>query len=334
MSSRGRAAPKPCRETGCEYPKFAGKQRCFWHYALAQPIEWQVARADKRLAEYDETHEARIPRVPPVAWPQGERWCSGCQSFVPLFYCTGSRCKACASRAAHASHVAREYGIPAEDYELLLKWQGGKCYICRRVPRSRRLAVDHNHDTGEVRGLLCADNDRGCNHAIVGNLKDVAAARRLLQYLEDPPYNQMLRGDPCPIATEMPNSLIFESATRLSMLRAARKSSSETGSGEGTTPKRSDARSDPGSSGTSTASHSTTTTRCLCGREVSVPSASGSPVTETFTSTTATTPESSAASSADPATEASDSSETASTPSDAPLPTSRNNWQADPEWSF
>lgn len=190
-----RKPPKPCRETGCEYPKFAGKQRCVWHWMLAQPIEVQIARADARLA----AHEGPlIKRVPPAEWPPGERWCSGCQSFVPVFYVSGSRCKACNSRAAHASHVAREYGIPPEDYERLLAWQGGKCYICLRVPRSRRLAVDHDHGTGRVRGLLCADSDRGCNHAILGNITSLDMARRIVQYLEKTPYDRMLAGEELP----------------------------------------------------------------------------------------------------------------------------------------
>lgn len=188
-----RRTPKPCREQGCEYPKFAGKQRCFWHYALAQPIEWQVARADARKAE--STSTPPVTRVPAALWPEGERWCSGCQHFVPLFYCTGSRCKACASRAAHASHVQREYGIDAATYEALLAWQHGRCYICRRAPRKRRLAVDHNHQTGVVRGLLCADNDRGCNHAILGNITSLDMARRIVEYLERSPLERMRAGE-------------------------------------------------------------------------------------------------------------------------------------------
>jgi hypothetical protein len=52
--------------------------------------------------------------------------------------------------------------------------------------------VDHDHVTGRVRGLLCADSDWGCNYAILGKIKDVAMARRIVQYLVSPPADSVL----------------------------------------------------------------------------------------------------------------------------------------------
>lgn len=51
----------------------------------------------------------------------------------------------------------RRYGLTALDYEELAEHQGGVCAICGRPPHSgySRLAVDHDHATGRVRGLLC-----------------------------------------------------------------------------------------------------------------------------------------------------------------------------------
>ena len=86
-------------------------------------------------------------------------------------------------------------GFTREDYEALWKAQGGRCYICRRESRSKRLAVDHDHATGEVRGLLCADSERGCNHAILGNIRDLAMAKRIVSYLENPPARRVLGVD-------------------------------------------------------------------------------------------------------------------------------------------
>jgi hypothetical protein len=56
------------------------------------------------------------------------------------------------------------YGITLEDYNALYYNQDGKCKICKKhqVEFKKRLAVDHNHKTGEVRGLLC----QKCNQAI------------------------------------------------------------------------------------------------------------------------------------------------------------------------
>lgn len=172
----------------------AGKQTCKWHWYLRQPIEVQVRGAEARLKKALSEGVNR-PRVPKEEWPLGERWCSGCQSFIPLFYCTGSQCKACRSRANHQAHIEATYEITEAEYRRLLELQGGRCYICQRVPRSRRLAVDHDHETNEVRGLLCADSRRGCNHAVLGNIKDLAMAKRIVAYLEDPPMARMRRGE-------------------------------------------------------------------------------------------------------------------------------------------
>lgn len=175
----------------------AGKQQCRWHWLMKQPADVQASYADKRLdlpMRPSSTHRARVPES---EWPPGERWCAGCQSFVPLFYCSGSRCRACASRAAHASRVQSQYGLPKGDYERLFEFQGGVCYICGRKPRTKRLAVDHDHATGAVRGLLCANNENGCNRAVVANLEaavdsGLEAARRTVAYFEHSPYARML----------------------------------------------------------------------------------------------------------------------------------------------
>ena len=65
------------------------------------------------------------------------------------------------------------YNITLEDYNELVEKQNGLCAICGKVETtsnqfgSRPLCVDHNHETGIVRGLLCAQ----CNH-LLGNAKD------------------------------------------------------------------------------------------------------------------------------------------------------------------
>lgn len=54
------------------------------------------------------------------------------------------------------------YGIDLVRYSEMLMDQGGVCFICKQPPKSQPLYVDHNHDTGVVRKLLCA----GCNSAV------------------------------------------------------------------------------------------------------------------------------------------------------------------------
>lgn len=48
----------------------------------------------------------------------------------------------------------RKFGISAEQYNKMLSDQCGLCEICKRKD-FRNLAVDHNHVTGKIRGLLC-----------------------------------------------------------------------------------------------------------------------------------------------------------------------------------
>jgi hypothetical protein len=198
----------PERGDECIRPRLKGKQRCLWHWLAAQPADVQKSFASLRHADAitkaggGDTFVRRA-RVPESEWPPGERWCAGCQSMVPLFYTTTSRCKACASSAAHAGRIEKLYGLTEEDYDALLRFQGGRCYICRRVPRKKRLAVDHDHRTGEVRGLLCANNEQGCNRAVVANLEaahdgGLAAARRAVKYLEHSPYARMKGLPPSP----------------------------------------------------------------------------------------------------------------------------------------
>ena len=58
--------------------------------------------------------------------------------------------------------LEREFGITLVDYDQMLAAQGGGCAICGGLSSDgRRLAVDHDHATGVVRGLLCADCNRG-----------------------------------------------------------------------------------------------------------------------------------------------------------------------------
>ena len=185
----------PCQEPDCERPKAKPKHRCYWHALLHDTIEGQVEEAKRRKRARHLAKEPELASVPKGEWPPGERWCAGCQSFVPLFYASGSRCRACTSEARHAQHVKAEYGIAKEDYDALWEFQGGRCYVCQRQARSKRLAVDHDHATGAVRGLLCADSDRGCNHAILGNITSLEMARRIPEYLEDPPFARFKRGE-------------------------------------------------------------------------------------------------------------------------------------------
>lgn len=72
----------------------------------------------------------------------------------------------------------KKYGLTPEDFEAMWTAQGGRCALCREVPTGR-VAVDHCHSTGRVRGILCTR----CNVGI-GNLRDDPdLLQRALDYL-------------------------------------------------------------------------------------------------------------------------------------------------------
>ena len=74
------------------------------------------------------------------------------------------------------------YGLTAGDVIAMLAAQDGGCAICGHKPDStsdRRLAIDHDHETGRVRGLLCYR----CNTAIGLLGDDPERLRRAADYL-------------------------------------------------------------------------------------------------------------------------------------------------------
>lgn len=73
------------------------------------------------------------------------------------------------------------YGLTVADYKELWEYQEGKCAICGGVNKSgKELFVDHNHQTGKIRGLLCMH----CNHAIGKFNDDINLLQRAIEYLE------------------------------------------------------------------------------------------------------------------------------------------------------
>lgn len=121
----------------------------------------------------------------------GRKRCSKCHRSLPIDSFTKSgrmkcgysgRCREC-QRALVRKF---KFGVTQDRYDAMLAEQAGVCAVCERVEtdlsRSRRpkpLSVDHCHETGRVRGLLCSR----CNIAIglVGD--DPNLLRKLIGYL-------------------------------------------------------------------------------------------------------------------------------------------------------
>ncbi len=66
--------------------------------------------------------------------------------------------------ASKLNNLKFRYGITSEEYRNVLQKQDSKCAICGAVPGKRSLHVDHDHETGKIRGLLCHKCNVGLGH--------------------------------------------------------------------------------------------------------------------------------------------------------------------------
>jgi dCMP deaminase len=114
-----------------------------------------------------------------------EEKCEICQSkYVYKVRRKNQWCQSCIQYGRQIKHF---YGITLLQYIDILTKQNGCCAVCKINKagyKGKRLSVDHNHKTNEVRGLLCDD----CNNAI-GKLKDdMILAKNALDYSIDSEY--------------------------------------------------------------------------------------------------------------------------------------------------
>jgi len=72
-----------------------------------------------------------------------------------------------------------KYGMSLEEYDALFAEQLERCAICREKQQYKRLAVDHDHLTGEIRGLLCEN----CNAGLGRFMDDRLLLARAAEYL-------------------------------------------------------------------------------------------------------------------------------------------------------
>jgi len=79
-------------------------------------------------------------------------------------------------------YLRRKYGITEATYFVMVKKYNGGCWICGKKPKpGKALNVDHDHKTGQVRGLL----DFFCNKFVIGRRRreHVPTFLRAAEYL-------------------------------------------------------------------------------------------------------------------------------------------------------
>jgi hypothetical protein len=109
---------------------------------------------------------------------------SYCKSCAPTYWKNRwLKNKETIARQNRNSRLKTTFGITPEDYEKLSQKQNNQCLICKKDygnNKNKYLSIDHNHDTGEIRGLLC----QKCNSAIGLLNEDIELVKRTLLYLE------------------------------------------------------------------------------------------------------------------------------------------------------
>jgi Recombination endonuclease VII len=168
-----------CRKCGGEKQPGRGRQYC------------DDCRPRRSARTQELVEKRRRERERRESAPEGMRWCGRCDNHLPAAQFgvrsdgkPVSYCIPCQSAYMHERRISKVFGITAEKYDEMLELQGGRCAICRVKPRTRRLSVDHDHATNEIRGLLCTR----CNHKLLGSAReDPVVLRRAARYLDEPP---------------------------------------------------------------------------------------------------------------------------------------------------
>lgn len=116
--------------------------------------------------------------------------CAGCGAEL-----TGQQRKWCSDTcqkdAAREQRLKTIFNITPDEYDLILAEQGGGCGICGRAPTpGKRHAVDHDHQTGYVRGLLCFM----CNKRVLG-ARSAEVLVKTAAYVTNPPARRALGRD-------------------------------------------------------------------------------------------------------------------------------------------
>jgi hypothetical protein len=94
----------------------------------------------------------------------------------------------CQKDAARADRLMSIFRITPAEYDQILTEQGGGCGICGRQPTpGKRHAVDHDHKTGFVRGLLCFM----CNKRVLG-ARSAEVLVKTAAYVTDPPARRVI----------------------------------------------------------------------------------------------------------------------------------------------
>lgn len=179
---------------GCRGPKDRsgrGVKLCSACHAMSEGMlaDYERNRSARRIAAARKEKIEKGQRLVRMPLTETEKWCPRCQQYLPHQHFPkrdrsdglAAYCKPCQRSYNRSRRLQIVFGISEEEYDLLLMCQDYACAICRGRPRKYMLSVDHDHKTGEIRGLLCSR----CNHKLLGSANDdPERLRKAADYLE------------------------------------------------------------------------------------------------------------------------------------------------------
>lgn len=128
-------------------------------WPVLYPIIPGESKEDRRKRLNREAHKRLRDKDPEKDREKQRKWystyASKCREEEPEEF----------ERRVNSRRLRYNYNISMGEYEEMLEEQGGLCKICRGTNADgRRLTVDHNHSTNQIRGLLCTKCNLGLGH--------------------------------------------------------------------------------------------------------------------------------------------------------------------------
>lgn len=134
------------------------------------------ARNRKKVSAYSKKSKALVKKKDPVGWEQKQK------AWYRSYRASGK-----AKQTRRIYRLKKIYGLSLEQFDSMLQEQQGVCAICfcpetrrDKFGKVRELAVDHDHNTGTVRQLLCSD----CNTCIGMSKESPDRLRAMAAYIE------------------------------------------------------------------------------------------------------------------------------------------------------
>lgn len=193
-----------CPSCSCEFdPRALNQTYC--SRKCSRREEKRRARQRSSISPIGKTIECKICSSPFIKQTNSSKYCSDeCRSVARRLYDEKAKSKKkdpvgrvciecgqlfltakgnricseeCSSLRAKNRYYQSNYGMSLEEYRQKSQLQSSRCAICRR---EANLFVDHCHQTGQVRGLLCSR----CNSALGLFMDDLGSLSKAIEYLK------------------------------------------------------------------------------------------------------------------------------------------------------